>query len=201
MEIYNLYISYGNAEQLTLTYEATADGIKFDQGGECGNFEITTMDYNKICIHVNRLLNIMNPDRVKIVVGNGPIVLQDDEIIQKIWKTNDIKARFQNYYDSIKDDIEEDDLDVSLYSHHYDEIIEPLIRGMVGTVKFLKREKEVKGENCPVTHEPMDGTAHRLKKCGHYISKEGWSGIRWVDRKKNCPLCRQEYDMSEHNEE
>lgn len=197
MEIYSLYVSYGNAEELTLTCKATADGIEFEQGGECGHFKITTMNHTNIRSHVMRLLNITKLDRVRILVINK----KDDNMIEKIWKTNDIKARFENFYDGIKDEIEEDELNYCLYSHHYEEIIEPKIRAMDDSVKFLKREKEVKDEKCPVTHELMDGTAHRLRKCGHYISRDGWSGIRWVDRKKNCPLCRQEYEMSDYNEE
>lgn len=51
----------------------------------------------------------------------------------------------------------------------------------------------IKDKECPVLLTPLTGSCFKLKKCGHYISREAWGKMVYMREginEKACPLCR-----------
>jgi len=80
-------------------------------------------------------------------------------------------------------------------------VIGVTISNIISTPAIIKKAEDLKGKDCPVLLMPLTvENSTRLKKCGHYMSREAWDKMTYAaggEREKACPLCRAPHQFHE----
>ena len=116
------------------------------------------------------------------------------EIIEDDFSLEEIHQMTQ-HYDKIQGC--EDDIDYdhsTLIYNLFDRVVDNYLTGMRFHGKMNKVRKEIDGQVCPVTHEPLTLSDRKYVKCGHMISDEAFVKMAKMEGSncRKCPLCRQE---------
>ena len=120
----------------------------------------------------------------------------DEEVIQDEFSLEEIHQMTKHYDKNLipedEDDMEYDH--TNLIYNLFDRVVDNYLIALRFYGKMNKVRKEIEGQNCPVTHEPLTLNDRKYVKCGHLISEEAFIKMAKLDGHncRKCPLCRQE---------
>jgi hypothetical protein len=148
-------------------------------------------------------LDILRPYKIYLTILNDEQV-----VVHRSYTLEDIEeeAKFDEEMRKKHLDYDIDDNDASmpiskfeLYTYFMNEIMCTAFTNLEKVSRKNHKLRIIKGEECPVLKVPLDKTARKFMKCGHFISSEAFMKMLTHSTIK-CPQCRTEHDCSECTE-